>query len=425
MNHRRISLLAFCVAMLCASGLSGQDWPQWRGLHRDNKVEGFTAPRTWPKALTQKWSVPVGAGVSSPALVGDKLFAFGRIGDDEVTTCLDAMSGKVVWQKKNSTAAVGGAARGYGGPRSTPAVAEGKVCTLGVNGTVSCLEATTGKIIWRKETGEAPRFSTSTSPLVTDGKCIVFLDALTAFDLESGEVKWKGPTGKPYGSPVLMTVNGVKQVVTPTDNSLVGVNLSDGKVLWQRQLPGGGYTISYGTPVIDGQTVIYEAPTKGAGGKSIALKIEKDGDKFKATELWKGTCSYQYNTPVLREGLLYGLSSDKKFYCMDAKTGKVLWTDTTPRGEAGGVLDAGSVILALTGPASAGGKGGGKKGGFGFRSETAKGDMELVAFAPSNTGYKELAKYTLSPGTGLAYPIVAGNRVYVKGNTDLTLWTTD
>jgi outer membrane protein assembly factor BamB len=422
MNHRKTGLLVTCVILFSAAGLLAQDWPQWRGPNRDNKVEGFTAPKVWPKTLTQKWSVPVGAGVSSPVLVGDKVYAFGRIGGDEVTTCLDAMSGKVVWQKKKSATAVGGAAQGYGGPRSTPAVAEGKIVTLGVNGTVTCMEAASGNIVWRKETGDAPRFATSTSPLLADGKCILFLSKLIAFDLSSGEIKWTGPGGTPYGSPVLMTVDGVKQVVTPTDSSLIGVGLSDGKALWQRELPGRGYTISYGTPIIDDQTVIYEAPIKGGGGSSIALKIDKNGDKFKATELWKSKCSYQYCTPVLRDGLLFGLSSDKKFLCMDAATGKVMWTDTTPRGEAGGVLNAGSVILALTGPAGGGKKGGGKKGGFGFRSETAKGDMELTAFEPSNSGYKELANYKLSAGTGLAYPIVAGNRVYAKGNTELTLW---
>ena len=61
----------------------------------------------------------------------------------------------------------------------------------------------------------------------------------------------------------------------------------------------------------------------------------------------------------------------------------------------------------------------------GSRPASAAGESELVAFEPSSTEFKEIAKYKLSPGTGLAYPIVAGNRVYVKGNTELTLWTID
>src|SRR5262249_30873744 len=152
----------------------------------------------------------------------------------------------------------------------------------------------------------------------------------------------------PYGSPVLMTVDGVKQVVTPTANSLVGASLADGKLLWEARLPGSGYTINYGTPIIDGQTVIYAAPAKGKGGTTLALKVEKMGGQFTTKEVWKiNQAPYQYNTPVLHDGLLFGLSSDKKFFCMDAKTGKTLWKDTTTRGDTAAILDAGSVLIAL------------------------------------------------------------------------------
>jgi outer membrane protein assembly factor BamB len=184
--------LASIALALSAVSIWAQDWPQWRGPNRDAKVTGFTAPKAWPKTLTQKWTTVVGSGVSSPDLVGDKLYTFGRIEGDEVTSCLDANTGKVIWQDKVAAAAVSPPAAGYGGPRSTPAVADGKIYTLGVNGTVSCLDAATGKIVWRKDTAEAPQFKTSSSPLVADGKCIVFLGALTAFDAATGEAKWKG-----------------------------------------------------------------------------------------------------------------------------------------------------------------------------------------------------------------------------------------
>jgi hypothetical protein len=93
-------------------------------------------------------------------------------------------------------------------------------------------------------------------------------------------------------------------------------------------------------------------------------------------------------------------------------------------------VSAGSVILAVTGPASPGGgakgKGKGKGMGMGGKGgEKASGDSELVAFEPDRAGYKELAKYKLTPGPGLAYPIITGNRVFVKGNTDVTLFTID
>src|SRR5262245_4180841 len=142
---KRIIFLA--LGLTLAAGARAQDWPQWRGPHRDAKVTGFAPPRTWPKELTKKWSVTVGTGVSSPDLVGDKLYAFGRIGDGEVVTCLDAKSGAIEWQDKHAIKQpVQRNASGYAGPRSTPAVADGKIFTLGVNGTVTCLDGS-GKVI--------------------------------------------------------------------------------------------------------------------------------------------------------------------------------------------------------------------------------------------------------------------------------------
>src|SRR2546427_11026385 len=83
-----------------ANCLFAQDWPQWRGPNRDAKATGFNAPSTWPKELNKKWSEKVGNGVATPALVGDKLYVFTRLDDDEVIRCLDAATGKEVWQEK-------------------------------------------------------------------------------------------------------------------------------------------------------------------------------------------------------------------------------------------------------------------------------------------------------------------------------------
>ena len=93
-------VLAICVVVIGASCALAQDWPQWRGPNRDGKVTGFTAPPTWPQELKQKWSVNVGQGDSTPALVADKLYVFTRRGDEEVTTCLEAGTGKELWNEK-------------------------------------------------------------------------------------------------------------------------------------------------------------------------------------------------------------------------------------------------------------------------------------------------------------------------------------
>ena len=160
-----------------------------------------------------------------------------RQGGDEVTSCLDAATGKILWQDKYAARAVTGAAIGMPGlggpgPRSSPAVAEGKICTLGVGGVLSCLDAGSGKVVWRKDSKAWPQFFTASSPIIEDGKCIAYLGGrgkgeIVAYDLASGDEKWKWEgEGPAYGSFALMTVDGTKQLVTPTEKSLLAIGLA-------------------------------------------------------------------------------------------------------------------------------------------------------------------------------------------------------
>src|SRR5262245_55172438 len=186
--HPTTSMIVGGVLLLGATSAGAQDWPQWRGPNRDNKVVGFTEPKTWPKELTRKWKVTVGQGDSSPSLVGDKLYVFARQEGDEVILCLDAATGNEIWKDKYAAEPANVPMGGHKGPRSTPAVGAGKVCTLGVGGVLSCLDAGSGKVAWRKDTKAKPRFYTASSPIIVDGKCIAFLGTqgkgeLTAFDL--------------------------------------------------------------------------------------------------------------------------------------------------------------------------------------------------------------------------------------------------
>ena len=400
--------MATSCVLLCANMIAAQDWPQWRGPDRDAKAAAFAAPVAWPKELKQKWQITVGKGDASPALVGDKVFVFARQGDQEVTTCVEAATGKIVWEDKYVAEAVKGAAinmwGSQGGPRSSPVVAQGKICTYGIAGVLSCLDAGSGKLVWRKEPSGRPMFYTASSPMIVEGRCIAFVGggkgALTSFDLASGEPTWAWTgAGEPYGSPVLMTVDGIKQVVTPTASGIAGIQLADGNLLWQVSFAGAMYMTSLGTPIVDGQTVIFFCPSKGETPKAaFALKIEKQGNEFRATELWRSSQPVAaFSTPVLRDGLLYGVAAGRSYFCMDAKTGATKWFDTTQR-VSGHVVAAGSILLALN------------------------IDRNLVAFKADQEAYVELATYRVADSATWAYPVISGNRVFVKDTTTLTLW---
>jgi outer membrane protein assembly factor BamB len=279
---------------------------------------------------------------------------------------------------------------------------------LGVGGVLSCLDAASGKLVWRKDPFPkvAPRFFTATSPIIVDGMCIAQQGgqgngAVIAYDLATGNEKWRwGQEGPDYGSPVLVTVEGTKQIVTPTEKGVVGLGAADGKLLWQVPFAPVKMAYNAATPIVDGQTIIYAG--KGRGTK--ALKIEKGADGFAVKELWSNAdIGVQFSTAVLRDGFLYGLSDSGNLFCINAQTGVTAWKDETGRdkGGFGPVVSAGSCLMALP------------------------SNSELIVFKPSDKAYSELAKIKVSATAVYAHPVVAGNRIYIKDQDNVTLWTLD
>jgi outer membrane protein assembly factor BamB len=401
---RLIAASVVCVILISAGFTFAQDWPQWRGPNRDGKVSGFTAPQKWPGSLTQKWKITVGLGDATPALVGDKLYVFTRQGTEEITLCLNATDGKEVWRDKYEAQAVTGApAPRHLGPRSSPTVVDGKVVTLGVGGILSCLDAATGKVVWRKDEFPkvVPQFFTAMSPIITDGMCIAHLGgkdngAVIAFDLATGNQKWKWTgDGPAYASPVLMTVEGTKQIIVQTGKNVVGIAAADGKLLWQVPSPAQRMAQNAATPIVNGQTVIYT----GQGQGTKAVKIEKQGDGFAVKELWSNAdLGTGFNTPVLKDGLLFGLSDRGNFFCLNAQTGQAAWTDTNKLSNFGAVLDVGSCLLALP------------------------EKSELIVFKPDGKEYGELARYKVADTPIYAHPVISGNRVFVKDQESVAMW---
>jgi outer membrane protein assembly factor BamB len=385
-----------------------QDWPQWRGLMRDGKVTGFKAPDVWPQQLKQVWKVSVGFADATPALVHNKLYVFTRQGENEILQCLDAVTGKKIWQSDGYQALVAeGPAVSHPGPRSSPAVSDGKIVTLGIGGDIACFDEATGKLIWRNEEfkGAFPQFYTGMSPLVFSGICVAHLGGpqagqFVAFDLASGSIKWKtAGEGPAYGSPVIMTVDGTKQVVFQSQTKLVGLNFPDGKLLWEYATPvGTGRVQNAASPVVDRQKIYYTGLNNGFN----AVEIKKQGDSFIVNKLWTNPdFSTSYNTPVLKDGFLYGLSNKSRLFCVNASNGQTAWSDETPHQNFGSIIDAGSVLVALSSISN------------------------LVVFKPDGKSYSQLALIKVSDNPIYAHPILSGNRIFIKDNESLILYTAD
>jgi outer membrane protein assembly factor BamB len=246
-------------------------------------------------------------------------------------------------------------------------------------------------------------FFTSSSPIIIDGMVVTQLGgagngAVIAYDLATGNEKWKyGEEGPEYASPVVLTVEGSKQIVTLTEKSIVGIAVADGTLLWKQPFLPAQRAYNAITPIVQGQTVIYMGV--GRGGK--AVKIEKQADSFVPREVWNNPdLGPNYNTPVLIEGFLYGLTDNGHLFCMNAENGHTVWTDTATHGKGfGAIVSVGSAILAL--PSTS----------------------ELIVYQSDSQKYTEIKRYTVADTPTYAHPVVAGNRIYVKDEESVAMWS--
>ena len=276
------------------------DWAQWRGPNRDGVIAGFTPPAAWPDMLVKRWTANVGTGYATPIVVGDRVYQFSRIGDNETMTAFDAGSGKQIWQggypapftMMSATTAHGP------GPKATPAFFNGRLYTIGMIGTVTAWDAASGKQLWQKpgDAKNVPTFTTHAfSPVVDRGVVIFHLGghgsgAITAFDLTTGAEKWRwAGDGPGYGSPVVADIGGTRQMIAITQGKVVSLDTATGALLWERPFVSSNNTNSV-TPVVAESTVV----VSGNGGPSVAFAVARKGTQWAPTRCGR--------TPTSRPG---------------------------------------------------------------------------------------------------------------------------
>jgi len=402
------------IALLLA-GCVTQDWPAWRGAKGDAKLDGFKPPATWPKELQRGWQVEVGEGHSTPALVEGKLYVFARQGGDEVTLSLDAASGKELWRDKLAVDAefmLQSASKPHGkGPFSSPSVAGGRVFTFGIRGTLTCLDAKEGKVLWRHDFKDRlgtpyPQWGAAASPLVLDGACVIHVGgdkkgSIVSLDVATGKQKWSWDGDGPgYATSILATVGGKPQLITQTQYKAVGLSPADGKLLWELEYKTN-YDQNSVTPVVLGDLVILSGTARGVTAYRIG--------GGKPEQAWHTDDVAMYmSSPLLKGDRLYGFSEKRKgqFFCLDAKTGQAFWTAGSRLGENAALLDAGEVILALATPRPDG-----------------NDPSHLIVFDAHEKAYAQRPPIKVADTPAWAHPVVSGRSIYIKDKTKLTLWT--
>ena len=220
---------------------------------------------------------------------------------------------------------------------------------------------------------------------------------LTAFDANTGAVKWTGGGRGAYASPMIVELGGVRQVVTMTQDSVLGVSLSDGARLWEYPWPSRA-TPSAITPILYDDTLIVSSQAMGV----TALRPTRRGDTWVVDVVWETKdVSLFLSNPVIVGDTLFGLSEKARgqFFALDAKSGKVLWLGQPRQASNTAIVKAGNLLLLLN------------------------DDGELIVARSSRTGFEPLKRYTVADSATWAQPTVSGNRIFVKDVASLSLWT--
>ena len=407
-KHMLTGIIVFTGLVTGVIGRQGPaDWTQWRGSNRDGALASFTAPASWPEQLTKKWKVEVGLGYATPIVVGNRLYLFSRQGDNEVMSALDPDNGKVIWQTgyPASFTMHSAAVKHAAGPKSTPVFANGRLYSIGMTGVVTAFEAATGRQLWQKPgSSVVPMYTTHAfSPLVDRGLVIFHIGghnqgALTAFDVNTGEVRWSwNGDGPGYGSPIVAELGGTRQIVTITQGKVVGVDAATGSLLWERPFVSPNFTNSI-TPILYGQTLI----VWGNGGPTVAFTAKKQNNQWVTENVWESAdVPMRLTNGVIVRDMLFSLSSRNmgQYFSVDAKTGKTLWTSNPRQAGNAAIVRAGEVVFSL------------------------QDDGELVVFRSGPTAFESLGRYKVAESETWTQPAISGNRVFVKDVSTLALWT--
>ena len=405
--------LAVLVSLAAVASAGPPTWPQWRGPTRDGLTPNAPA---WPKSLDSlkvDWKVDdLGDSYSGPIVGPDKVFVTGTVDKTkEVVRALDRTTGKELWKSEwdGSLTVPFFAAKNGSWIRATPALADGVLYVAGIRDVLVALDADTGKQLWKvdfpQEVGSPPpAFGFVCSPLVVDleekkgvvvqaGGAVVMVDAKTGKTIWTAMKDGGGMFGSAFSSPVRTTFRDTDQLLVQARTKLAGLDPKTGDVLWAKEIPA-----FRGMNILTPQPVDGGVFTSTYGGKTQWFPIDTATDGLAPGDGW--TLRYEGNmtSPVVVDGHAYLLGKDRRFLCVDLKTGEEKWRSDQRFGEYWSLVANGQQILALDG----------------------LGKLYLINADPKEF-YVESEK-DLNIGDTWAHLAVVGDRVFVRSRTGLVCY---
>lgn len=403
--------IVVAMTMMLVSSLSpvhgaAEDWFQFRGPGGEGHSSAVGLPTHWSTTENVRWKTPVaGKGWSSPIAFGNRVFLTTAVptGNTQAlcALCLDGPTGKILWNVTvfdSLVPSVAGQIHAKNSHASPTPVTDGQhlFVHFGAHGT-ACL-TTEGTILWKtREIKYQPRHGGGGSPVLVDGMLVFNCDGsdvqfVVALDAATGKVRWK--TSRPpcdeekrfsFSTPLVIEVNGRKQIVSPAAHMVVAYEPQTGAEIWTARYEG--YSIAP-RPVF-GNGLVYLS-TSFDRSMLLAIRPDGQGDVTQSRVAWRQSRSIPYTpSPLLQGNDLFLISDAGIASCLDAKTGHPRWAH-----RVGGKFSA-SPLLA--------------DGKIYVQSEAG----ETVIFRPDPERYTEVARNDLNEPT-LATPGVLDHALLIR-----------
>lgn len=347
MPSRRIAVTCLLLLSLSATTGRGDEWPQWRGPHRDGVwhetgiVEKFESDQIEPL-----WRQPVGSGYSGPTVAEGNVYVTDRLVEPqqvERVHCFDWNLGTKLWTRSYPCEYT---ISYEAGPRASVTVEDGRAFALGAMGHLHCLDAASGQVLWKHDLDaefkisadkRMPIWGIAGSPLIYEDLVIVPIGAekasLVAFNKKFGDLVWQALDDRAqYSAPILIEQAGRPVLVCWTGDSVAGLNPESGEVYWRHPFAVSRMPIGIATPLVNGNRLFVTSFYDG----SLMLGLRQD--KPAVEQLWRRRGEDErhtdalhsiISTPVFDADHIYGVDSYGELRCLAADTGDRVWEDLT------------------------------------------------------------------------------------------------
>lgn len=390
-------LLALVILMLAVRASAGE-WPQFLGPDRTGVAQEKNLAASWPEDGPKVlWSFDLQQGFGGSAVVGSEVFFMDRTAEagseQDILYCLDLATGKEKWKVQYDAPGK----VNFPGPRCTPSVDEDVVVAVGPMGHMKCIDRKTQKVLWTMNilkdfNTKMPSWGVAQSPVIYKDMVIFAPQSaevgVMAVNKKTGKPAWQSQTiGRmSYSSAVIETFQGTTQVVMASGQSIVGIDIADGKILWKYEDWQSKHPIPTVTHIGKGKFFI----TSGYGAGCAMFQVTKDADWSSETLFKNGNCQTQMHNALLFEDHLYANSTAGQhgLVCLDLK-GEVLWQSKA----LGKTFDIGGPLLIADGMI--------------YIMDGGSGTLHLLKATPK--GYEELAKAQVLKGKQVWAPMAISN----------------